>query len=414
VPRRISIDGVVHEFPDDATDEEISRALEAAPNTSRTKRQRTWTDTAVDALPMATGAVGGLIGATAGGVPGVAGAGFGGMVGEALRQAINDLRGADPNLITGSPLGDLALQTGGQAALEGGGQLLMKGVQSGAKAVYRGYLKPSLARANVAKASEIVDTAFREGLPVTEGATAEAGRRIGELKARVDTELAQHAGTVNLTDIANKLRSWAHGMFNRSGVAPDELKAALAVADRIDNHPSLPVNPFNPSQPATATMTAANDTKRALQQGTYGVKGGAQRETEKYGARLTREEIERQAPDVGPLNMRESKLIDLARSLRQATAREANRNALFGVPSVMAGLVGATEQARTGDPASATAKALALRMALSPAVATRVAILAGRMAAKTPGAAVSDIARAAVQAVLEAQQEGGEPVEGQQ
>jgi len=411
MPRRVQTpDGIV-EFPDDATDAEIDEALNAGAATTPSP-PRTWTDMAVDALPMIGGAAGGVLGAISG-IPSLGlgslpaatvGAGVLGAGGEAARQMINRLRGKPAPASMGEAATDIAVQGAGQGALELGGQLAPRALMAGGKAVYRGYLKPSLSKINVKKAAEIVDTAFREGLPITEGATTVARTRIAELKARVDTELARTPGEVNLTDVANKVRTWARTMYGRAGRAPEDLEAALKVADRIDSHPSQ-LNPFNPQAPVTASATTANQIKRDLQEGVgptqYGIQSRAAKTAEKMGARETRVAVEGLAPDVAPLNMRESKLIDLARSLMQATGREANQSKLHGVKTIGSVMFGGEEYRRTGDPYSAAGKALALRMFLSPIAATNAALLAGKMGQKVPGTAAADVARAAVQAVLE-------------
>jgi|SRR6185295_17877738 len=408
-------DGVIHEFPDDATDQEISAAL-TAPPTKPDAPRRGWVDMGVDALPMIGGAVGGFLGGASGiptlglgSVPGaIAGAGALGAGGEAVKQLINRARGAEVPATPGAAAGDIALQGGVQGALEGAGQGISAAATPVAKAVYRGYLKPSLAKINIGKATQIIDTAFKENLPISHGAVTEAGRRIGELKARVDALLASATGDVDLHTVADKVRTWARAMYGRAGRAPEDLDAALQVAERIDNHPSMAPTPPMARQDIVDLPTA-NTVKRDLQEGVgtsqYGIPSKAGKTAEKVGASEMRTAIEAKAPEVGSLNMRESRLIDLARSLRQATGREANKNAFFGVPSIISGMAGAEEYGRTKNPYSAAATALAMRVGLHPAVATRAALLASRIAEKVPAAVISDVARAAVQAVSETQQE---------
>jgi len=84
-------------------------------------------------------------------------------------------------------------------------------------------------------------------------------------------------------------------------------------------------------------------------------------------------------PGIAPLNARESKLIDAADAINRAVNREANQNALVGVKTLVGAGLGAEEYKRTGDPFGAATKALAFRWAMSPAVASRVAIVAYRL-----------------------------------
>ncbi len=375
-------------------------------------RSRTWTDTAVDLLPAAGGTLGGIVGGMGGtvagmgigGVPGaMGGAALGGGAGEAVRQLVNRARGVEAPATSGQALTDIGTQGGEQGALEGVGAAVSPLLVKGGQAVYRGFLKPSLAAKNVAKADQIVQTAINESLPVTAAGANTARKVIGQLRSEVDRILANTPGDIDIHDIADRLRTWANTMYNRPGRAPSDLKAALDVADRIDAHPSMPATPTTPAV-TEVNLTTANQIKRDLQSGAssaYGVKSGAEKTTEKESARMMRQGIETLAPDVGPLNARESRLIDAARAISQATGREANRNALFGVPTIMSGIAGGEEYRRTGDPYTSAAKALVLRAGLHPAIATRLAYLAAQLGAKMPNYAPAAVARAAYQVMLE-------------
>lgn len=377
-------------------------------------RQRTWTDTAVDTLPMLGGAAGGIIGGIGGtvagmgvgGVPGaIGGATVGGAGGEALRQLVNHARGAEAPSTPGQAATDISIQGGVQGALEGVGQGAVAAATPLASAVYRGYLKPSLSKVNLPKAAEIVQTAISEAIPMTKGGLAQTQKLIGELNGKVNDLLSHASGrTVNLSDIANSVRTWAKQTYDRAGRDPRDYEAAMKVADRIDTHPSVMEPPFSP-QPATADPLAANQIKRDLQgaaRDKFGVPGGtAETAGEKFASSAMRKGIEQQAPGVGPLNMRESKLIDLARSLQRGLGRDANTQSLYGSRTIVAAGLGGGEYARSRNPYSAAAMALAGEIGLHPAVATNAAILATKIAAKVPGTAVADVARAAVQATSE-------------
>ena len=370
---------------------------------------RTWTDTAVNALPMVGGALGGLAGGKRSPM-GMAAAGLGGIAGEGYRQTAEAMRGNFQNVpeTVGGRVGAMATAGVEQAGLEGAGRAIAEAVTPMAKAVYRGYLKPSLSKLNLAKATQIVNTAFEEMLPVSAGGASEARSRIGALKTQVDAMLANTPGHIDLHEIADRVRSWAQRIYNRPGRAPADFEAAMQVANRIDQHPSL-VSPgtVNPAPIPPVDLPVANQVKRDLQASVgerFGQAGSrATTATEKYGSFELRKAVEGAAPDVGALNMRESKLIDLARSLERATGREANRNALFGMPSLMASVAGGEAFALSHSPAITAATALATRIGLHPAVATRAALLAAKLAKMVPGTAVADVARAAVQATIERQ-----------
>jgi hypothetical protein len=379
------------------------------------KPARTWTDTAVDALPAIGGTLGGIVGgiggtafgAGIGGVPGaMGGAALGGGAGEAARQLVNRARGAEAPATPAAAAGDIALQGGINGALEGVGQAVGPMLTKGAQAVYRGYLKPSLAAKNLPKADQIVRTAIDEALPVTASGFQQAGKVIAELNAEADRILQSSPGKVDIHDVADKLRTWAQRTYNRPGRAPADFEAAMKVADRIDAHPSI--TPTPPNAPVTdVSAAAANQIKRDMQSGAssaYGVKSGAEKTAEKTGASMLRQGVEQAAPEVGPVNARESKLIDVARALERATGREGNLSKTYGVRALVGGTVGAEEYKRTGDPYSATAKAAAMAAGMHPAVATRAAILAAKIGERMPGQAPAAVARAAVQAISESQQ----------
>src|SRR5262249_34299619 len=160
------------------------------------------------------------------------------------------------------------------------------------------------------------------------------------------------------------------------GRDPADYQAVLKVADRIDGHPSVgaPIpTQIGPQQPL-ADLTTANTIKRDLQTSAadkFGVPtGSAETAGEKYASSAMRRAIETQAAEVGPLNAQQSQLIDTARALARATARDANTNKLYGARALAAAAVGGGEYARSRDPYSATAMALASQLALDPAVAT--------------------------------------------
>lgn len=376
---------------------------------------RTWTDTAVDALPMIGGTLGGVmggIGGTAfgvgvGGVPGaVGGAALGGGAGESARQLINRARGKAAPGTPGAAAGDIA--TAG--AIQGGAELLGQGVVKGASAVgrglYRGYLKPSLAKASIGKADRIVETALQEGLPLTKGGVSKANRVAAELGAQVDDLLRQAdaAGeTVDLRTVANKVRTFADARYFQPGRPSADYDAAMKIADSLDLHPSL-------NGQTVVPVSVANKVKRGIWQSlgenSFGVERDATKTAQKVAGRQLRVAVERGADAaglgaVGPLNARQGALLEAARALTRAVGREANKNQVTGwTPLIAGGLVGGTEFARTGDLYTAAVKAIATRTALDPAVMSRAALVAYRLG-QTSGAAPALVARLAIQAAQE-------------
>lgn len=343
-----------------------------------------------ETLPYVGGTVGGVIG----GAPGAA---FGGAAGEAVRQLDNRLAGSSD--VPSTPMDaakGIAFEGGVQGAIEGVAGAVPKLAGRAAHAVYRGYLKPSLAAAERAKAKEIVTTALEEALPISERGTAKASRLIQEINQQVNNELKNAGGFVDLVKIANRVRTWAKTRYNKPGAPPLDYEAALRVADEIDRHPSLGIPEGVTPTSIRRPTTDANETKQTLDRAIgdtgFGVERTAGTEARKVGRHAARTEIERVAPGVKPLNERESKIIDALDSLEGAVGRLGNTDKLMGVRTIGAGLYGAGAMSGGDDPVSALVQAVVLRGLVSPNVASRAAILASRFA-KVPGTTPAFAAR---------------------
>jgi len=347
-----------------------------------------------------------------------AAAALGGAAGEGLRQIGRMMRDPIPEgpglpafkRLAGEAAaipGAMLRQAAVQGAAEAVGGAVGKGAEALGTAVYRGYLKPSLSMIDLPKAREIVATGIREMLPITKAGEARAQRLISDINKHVMGLLNKSkAGRIELSEVATKVREFANRKYNRPGVPEEDLIAALKVADNIDNHPSL-VTPSG-AKITGVNPTDANKVKQGLDQAAgdkaFGIERGAATEARKAGRRATREAIERVAPEVGPLNARESKLIDALDAIQRASGREENRSALFGVPTLLAGSYGLAESSRS-DPTEAAIKALVARGALTPAVATRAAILAAKFA-RVPGTSAAMAVRMA--AILAMRESGAE------
>lgn len=365
-------------------------------------------------LPTLGGATGGIIGGAGGtafgmgfgGVPGaVGGAAFGGATGEAMRQTGRRILGGNREVPASATAAtkDIGSEAALQAIYELGGQGVSRGLSKGAESVYRGYLKPSLAKQSVGKADQVVQTALDEALPVTKAGTNQANRVIGELRQQVDQILASTSGTVDLHQVAERVRAFAKAKYFRPGRPTADFDAAMRVADELDQHPSIQ-NPFAPNSPAPVNLSQANTVKRGLDESVgdanFGVDRGATKTTQKVARRYVRQDIEALAPEVGALNQREGRLIDTAKALARAVGREGNKSPLIGVNTLASAAIGGERYRETGDPYASAALALGTRLALTPEVMSRVAIVASRLG-KMPGAVPANIARIAVQAVQE-------------
>lgn len=384
----------------------------------------------VDHLPAVGGTVGGIVGGIGGtafgmgvgGVPGaVGGATLGGAAGAAAKQLMGRARGTGAPASMKDATKDIGVEGAIQGATELGGGLVGKHVViPAAKAVMRGYLKPSLAGAKIDKAREIVQTALDEALPVTKAGHELAGRVINEINQEVDGLLANVKGKVDLHQVAQKVRAFAKSKYYKPGVDNSDFDAAMQVADTLDNHPSLGLPPGVKPTAVKVSAVRANETKQAVRPNSraYGQQGAApEAATRKVAGSEMRQAVEDVATregveNIGALNAREGRLIDAQDAVKHAAGREENRNAIFGVPSLLAGGIGAGVGAQNNDPVQGLVYALGARALLSPAVMTRAAIIAAKLAKNGYSAAAA--ARLAIQAARsEAQKQGHHDPEAQ-
>ncbi|HXG71334.1 MAG TPA: hypothetical protein VNJ04_12080 [Gemmatimonadaceae bacterium] len=394
----------------------MAAAPQATPAPAAPSQPRTWVDETVDALPMVGGAIGGTVGAIGGtvagvgvgGIPGaIGGATLGGALGESAKQLVNRARGATaPSSATEAAL-DIATEGGIQGVLEGVGGLATKGVAAVGSAVYRGYLKPALSGANIKKAREIVATGIRESLPITKFGEEKAARLISQLNGQVSAALSGSRGAVDLHQVAERVREFAQKRYFRPGAPPVDFTAVMKVADDIDGHPSLGLPAGAKPTRVNVSATQANETKQALDRAVgdtgFGVERTAATEARKVGRHAAREGIEKVAPEVGALNARESKLLDVIEAIQKASGREENKSWIYGMPTLMAAGIGGAQATSGNDPVGGLMTAVAARAMLSPAFASRAALLATRFA-KVPGTAVADAVRMAAILTLREQE----------
>jgi hypothetical protein len=337
--------------------------------------------TVTNALPTVGGMAGGFVGSAGGPAVAAGLSALGGAAGRLAQRAVQGAQGYDV------PQGaDLALDAAEQGAMQGAAEVVgtgaAKALSGAGRAVYRGYLKPPLSERMLPKAEQTVTTAIREGLPVTESGKDAGQKIIGELKAEVDALLQGSNRMIDLKTVANRIRAHARSKYYRPGRDLSDFNAAMAVADKIDTHPSLGIPPgVNPTA-IRVRLADANAIKRALDQSIgdtqFGVVSGAKTATEKFGRHELNQALQSQMPAIRGLNQRESQLIDAVKAIERAVAREANTNQLTGWRSLVSGTATAGNIALGQDPQTATAMGLLLRGGLDPRVASRLAIVATR------------------------------------
>lgn len=326
-------DGVLHSFPDDATDAEISSALGAVPqaNTKAAPKARTWTDVAVDALPAIGGAAGGIIGGIGGtafgmgvgGVPGaVGGAALGGGAGEAARQLINRVRGADaPATST-----EAAQKIGTQSAIQGGAEAAGLGIgavtSAAGKRLMQSAVKPSTALLENynTSAPKLVKTLLDEGVNVTQGGVEKLDALLTAKNAEIANAIASSPAEVSALKVAGRLNSTAKTMLNQVNPEAD-LAAVSDVGQQFLNHPRL----TGPTMSVADAQALKQGTYRQLA-GKYGELSSASNEAQKALARGLKEEIASAVPGVAQLNAEDSALMAAREAVGRRVALSGNRD----------------------------------------------------------------------------------------
>jgi hypothetical protein len=103
-------------------------------------------------------------------------------------------------------------------------------------------------------------------------------------------------------------------------------QVAGEVPGRFSDAPSIGVPPPAPTIPIQLAQEMKQGTYRALGKKAYGELKGADVEAQKTLARALKEDVATAAPEVGPLNARESKLLNVIDALENRVAIEGNKN----------------------------------------------------------------------------------------
>lgn len=344
MPRRvIGPDGKENIFPDEATDEQITKALTAHnpanPDTAKfAPKSRTWTDVAVDLLPTAGGIAGGIVGGIGGtvagvgvgGVPGaIGGAALGGGAGEAAKQLVNRVRGVEA---PSSPME--AAKDIGESALMQGGAEVAGGLVGGAMTrmaphLMQSALKPGMkASLQAVKSGEVppvVNTMLKEGINVSPRGMDKLNVLLNATDEEIKDAIASVTANVSPLKVTSRLSDTARTFGQQVNPVSDLNAVSKAGHEFLAAHPQLTV------QEAQALKTG---TYRQLR-GKFGELKSADVESQKALARGLKEEIADEVRnslagfkgqlgmkggiDIDPLNAREGALIaareELARRL---------------------------------------------------------------------------------------------------
>jgi len=426
MPKEIEIDGVVHEFPDDFSDDDIAAALGgSAPPSTPTQ---SLTQKVAGMLPTAGGMVGSLVGRIGGTVLGSPVAGHGGAIGGAaiggaagqgygeLLKHATEIPGAlmdvgrnmlNPETRNATMRGGMEGMAQGaanagisgaiQGGLEAGGVGLAKGAKAAAPRFMQSMVKPSKAvRDSFPTVSQdMVDRGIAIG--------GQAGQpKVGKLLSKAGDavndklQLAQRMGArpISMKDVVPSLQSVAQKVGKEPLDGGAKLTEVTDIGGRLlQQHP----NPI----PLLEAQEMKQAAQRVASQGYKQLDAGAPINSVTPDANMAiarglREQIEQRA-NVGPLNEELQKLIGVDRALEGAMGRIAN-NQPIGMNALIASGAGLGAGMASGDIGTGSGVGFGILALTNPYLASRLAIGADRLA---PAAAqIPNVGRAALLAQL--------------
>jgi hypothetical protein len=370
----------------------------AKPAPSHEAQGRTWTDTAVDALPMVGGMAGGMLGAGGGPLTAVAGAGAGGMVGSRLKQYANALRGTQPLPPAGEAIGEMGKDAAIQAGSEVGGRLIGGALKAGAGRLYQSVLKPTMAART--EYPELIQTGLKAGVPVSKGGVERAGELVGQSRAAADALVTDRAAQPGAPMIDPKQ---AVGGITRAVKDVQDLPVARpqmkAIGDYgrayIREHPQPMALP-DAQRAVRATDRFFDSSYRATMDRGNPVTSGSTAAA--LGINNETRNLLRQAvPGLAQQNAQTSQFKGLADAIERRVGQQGNLSAVGMQHAINAGL-GATVGAVGGKERGA-GTFLTMEALTNPAVASRLAIGAARAGAHP--SVISNATRAALLALMD-------------
>lgn len=317
-------DGTVQKFPGDATDAEISAALQAIPeaNKPQAPAARTWTDFALDTLP----AVGGLIGGAAGlelGPGAVATAGVGAAAGQTVKNFVNAYRGKKVPTTLPAAVADVGLagMTYG-ATPEMGGMVAGGLLKAGAPWLMQKAVKPTEALLKEYKttAPRLVKTLLDEGINVTQGGLDKLQRLFDATNADIRAAIQSSTGTIDKGKVAQRTVDTAKKLSQQVNPTAD-LQAVDDVVLEFFDHPT--------QRGPSLKVQDAQDMKVGTYQQIgkkYGQVSSANLEAQKALARGLKDEIALEVPEISGLNARDAKLMAAMDAVGRRAALSGNKD----------------------------------------------------------------------------------------
>ncbi len=310
---------------------------EANPQEAPGSSVKKWVSKAVDWLPTAGGAVGGLMGgamgAPAGGIgaiPGaVAGATLGGAAGASVAGMAHHMLGDKPDPTNSEAMRDVA----GQMALQGGSELagagLVKGASAAApwlmtKAVKPAYKTAEKAIKNV-EVPRVVQTLLDEGINVTSGGIGKINTLMASTNKQLKNIIATSTAEASPAEVVNEVRPVMRKAMAQSAPSADKAAVRGVIDDFVASHGRDAAGVIK-KIPVQRLQELKQGTYQSIGSRNFGETKGFALEAEKALARGEKKAIERAHPEVGPLNAREGRLIEAKDAVAKVVGQVGNRD----------------------------------------------------------------------------------------
>ncbi len=213
-----------------------------------------------------------------------------------------------------------SLLPGKGAVSKGSPSIVAEALAKRSRGLMQSALKPGQAAMKSGAGERAIQTLLDEGVNVTPGGLGKLEGRISTLNDQIAEAIANSKATVGKGDIAARVVDQYQKVM-RQGDPRADMAATAGVFHRFTDHPLLP-----DQIPVQLAQEIKQGTYRSIGSRNYGETKGAALEAEKALARGAKEEIARAVPEVGPLNARDSALIEAKDLLESRVGTAGNKN----------------------------------------------------------------------------------------
>lgn len=183
-------------------------------------------------------------------------------------------------------------------------------------------LKPTLAQHQSGEAASAVKTLLDEGINATKGGAEKLKSMVQDIDQQIKDVISNSTATVDKQKVLGQLQGLRQRVLQQANPSAD-LAAVDAAGTGFSQHPLLPTDQI----PIQLAQDLKQGTYREVGK-KYGQIGSADIEAQKALARGLKEEIAQVAPEVAPLNARQSELIKALKVTGRRALMDENKNPL--------------------------------------------------------------------------------------